>query len=189
MSGTGSRAWVEADLGALVDNARTVARTAGARLLPIVKANAYGVGAVAVSKALEQLDPWGYGVATIEEGAELRAAGIARPILVFMPPRAQLFDQYDRHHLTPALGDAGSILEWTTRGERAFHLEIDTGMGRSGVRWDEVEARASLADATLSLYRDPIHGRGVLRLAPREARFLRLDPRLPCRAGLLWVSP
>ena len=55
MSGTGSRAWIEVDLDALVDNARTVARAAGARLLPIVKANAYGVGAVAVSAALEQL--------------------------------------------------------------------------------------------------------------------------------------
>ncbi|MGH9259867.1 MAG: alanine racemase, partial [Acidimicrobiales bacterium] len=71
-SGRQSRAWVDVDLAALVDNARTVARIAGTRLLPVVKANAYGVGAVAVCKALEALDPWGYGVATLEEGAELR---------------------------------------------------------------------------------------------------------------------
>ncbi len=50
----------------------------GVRVMGVVKANAYGVGAVAVSKALEAVDPWGYGVATIEEGAELRAAGITR---------------------------------------------------------------------------------------------------------------
>lgn len=148
MSGTDSRAWIEVDLDALVDNARAVARTTGARLLPIVKANGYGVGAVAVSKALEQLEPppWGYGVATIEEGAELRAAGITRPILVFLPARAQLFDEYDRHRLTPALGDAGSILEWTARGDRAFHVEIDTGMGRSGVRWDDVDELGAAVD-------------------------------------------
>lgn len=146
MSGSGSRAWIDVDLGALVENARTVARTAGAKLLPVVKANAYGLGAVAVTRALEQVDPWGYGVATIEEGAELRAAGITRPILVFMPTRAQLFDQYDLHQLTPALGDAGSILEWTTRGERAFHVEIDTGMGRAGVRWDEVDELGEAVD-------------------------------------------
>ena len=67
-----SRAWVEVDLAAVVENARTVARTAGTRLLPIVKANAYGLGAVAVSGALEAVDPWGYGVATIERSVERR---------------------------------------------------------------------------------------------------------------------
>ena len=146
MTRTGSRAWIDVDLGALVENARTVARIAGVKLLPVVKANAYGLGAVAVAQALEQVDPWGYGVATIEEGAELRAAGITRPILVFMPARAQLFDQYDLHQLTPALGDAGGILEWTTRGERPFHVEIDTGMGRAGVRWDEVDELGEAVD-------------------------------------------
>ncbi len=146
IGGPGTRAWIEVDLGALVENARTVARTAGAGLLPIVKANAYGVGAVAVARALEPLDPWGYGVATIEEGSELRAAGITRPILVLLPARAQLFDQFDEHRLTPALGDAGSILEWTARGERPFHVEIDTGMGRAGVRWDEVDELGHAVD-------------------------------------------
>jgi len=137
---------VEVAVDALIDNARTIARVSGTRLLPVVKANAYGVGAVLASKALEQLDPWGYGVATIEEGAELRAAGITRPILVFMPTRAQLFDEYERQRLTPALGDAGSILEWTARGDRPFHLEIDTGMGRAGVRWDEVDELGEAVD-------------------------------------------
>jgi len=137
---------VEVAVDALIDNARTIARVSGTRLLPVVKANAYGVGAVLASKALEQLDPWGYGVATIEEGAELRAAGITRPILVFMPTRTQLFDEYERHRLTPALGDAGSILEWTARGDRPFHLEIDTGMGRAGVRWDEVDELGEAVD-------------------------------------------
>ncbi len=136
------------NLAAVVENARTVARVAGTRLLPVVKANAYGVGAVAVSKALEAVDPWGYGVATIEEGAELRAAGIARPVLVFMPARSDLFDAYQAHRLTPALGDRASIHAWIARGARggAFHLEIDTGMSRSGVRWDEIEPIVDLLD-------------------------------------------
>src|SRR5258708_36545848 len=143
---TKGEAWVEVDVEALVDNARTVAKIAGTRLLPVVKANAYGVGAALASKASEQPDPWGSGAAPIDEGAELRAAGITRPILVFMPARAQLFDVYDRHQLTPALGDAGSILEWTTRGERPFHIEIDTGMGRAGVRWDEIDELGEAVD-------------------------------------------
>ncbi len=150
MSGRYSRAWVEVDLAAVVENARTVARLAGSRLLPVVKANAYGVGAVAVSKALETLDPWGYGVATVEEGAELRAAGIARPVLVFMPVQPTLFDDFERYRLTPALGDADAIAQWTARagegGPRPFHLEIDTGMRRSGVRWDEIERVREVAN-------------------------------------------
>jgi alanine racemase len=143
-----ARAWVEVDLAAVVENARTVARVAGTRLLPVVKADAYGVGAVAVSRALDAVDPWGYGVATIEEGAELRAAGITRPVLVFMPPRAEALDAYEDHRLTPALGDERSIAAWIARGARGgpFHLEIDTGMGRSGVRWDEIDPLADLLD-------------------------------------------
>jgi alanine racemase len=188
---TKGEAWVEVDVEALVDNARTVAKIAGTRLLPVVKANAYGVGAVLVSKALEQLDPWGYGVATIDEGVELRAAGITRPILVFMPARAKLFDEYDRQQLTPALGDAGSILEWTTRGERPFHIEIDTGMGRAGVRWDEVEELGEAVD-TASLEGCYTHfhsaerrdGTAELQLE----RFLGAVKRLPRRPQLLHVA-
>ena len=149
MSGRESRAWVGVDLAAVTDNARTVARIAGARLLPVVKANAYGLGAVAVSTALEALDPWGYGVATLEEGAELRGAGIRRPILVLMPARPDLFDYYVEHRLTPALGDAASLRQWVTRGLGPFHLEIDTGMGRTGMRWDEVDACARVLASPL----------------------------------------
>jgi hypothetical protein len=58
-----------------------------------------------------------------------------------------------------------------------------------GVAWEPVEARASLADGTLSLYRDPRHGRGEVRFASRPIRFLRLDARLPARPGALEVGP
>lgn len=134
------------DLAAIVENARTVARVAGTRLLPVVKANAYGMGAVAVSRALEAVDPWGYGVATVEEGAELRAAGIERPVLVLMPARPELLDDYWAHRLTPVFDDRVSIEAWIARGPRGgpFHVEIDTGMGRTGVRWDAVEPLAEL---------------------------------------------
>src|SRR5260370_39251455 len=67
-----------------------------------------------------------------------------------MPGQPGLFDELDRLHLTPVLGDAASIRAWTARGTRPFHLEIDTGMGRSGVRWTEVDAIREAA-ATPSL--------------------------------------
>src|SRR5207245_844647 len=116
-------------LAAVSENARTVAPRAGTLLPPVVNANAYGFAAVAVSKALEALDPWGYGVATVDEGAELRAAGITRPVVVFMPGQPALFPELERFRLTPVLGDAAAIGEWTARGERGFHVEIDTGAG------------------------------------------------------------
>jgi len=185
------RAWVEVDLAAVVENARTVARVAGTRLLPVVKANAYGVGAVAVSKALERVDPWGYGVATVDEGAELRAAGITRPVVVFMPGQPGLFDELDRFRLTPVLGDARAITEWTARGERAFHLEIDTGMGRSGVRWDEIDAVRDAADTPyLEGCYTQFHSadRRDGSVEEQLARFDRAVARLKRRPALLHVA-
>jgi hypothetical protein len=58
-----------------------------------------------------------------------------------------------------------------------------------GKAWEDLEATASLADATLSLYRDPRRGRGALRFAPVEARFLRVLPEVPVRPGVLEVLP
>jgi hypothetical protein len=58
-----------------------------------------------------------------------------------------------------------------------------------GLIWTPLEARASLADATLALYRDPRHGRGEVRFAPITARWLRVDPGLPARPGALGVAP
>ena len=142
-----SRAWVEVSLAAVVENARTVARTAGTRLLPIVKANAYGLGAVAVSRALEAVAPWGYGVATVEEGVELRAAGITRPVLVLLTAAAARFAEYRAAGLTPVFDSAGALESWLAGGGDApFHLEIDTGMGGAGVRWNEMERVARLVD-------------------------------------------
>src|SRR3954469_4119822 len=80
---TRERAWVEVDLANLVANAQAVKSAArGARLLPMVKANGYGLGSAQIALTLElKMDPWGFGVATVQEGADLRAAGIRRPIV------------------------------------------------------------------------------------------------------------
>ena len=131
------RAWVDVDLGAMVANARRVAEASAARLLPMVKANGYGVGAVPVARALEPLDPWGYGVATPEEGAELRAAGISRPVLLFTPPLAGWFDRLIRDDLTPVLCDIGALKRWVAEAPgRAFHIGVDT----AGIPYHDLEA-------------------------------------------------
>jgi alanine racemase len=138
------RAWVDVDLAALVANARTVAAVSGSRLLPMVKANGYGLGAVEVARALESIDPWGFGVASLDEAESLRTAGIARPILVLTPLLPQCIDRYLELELRPSIGDPSALDAWITRGERPFHLEIDTGMSRAGVRWDDHAALARL---------------------------------------------
>lgn len=58
-----------------------------------------------------------------------------------------------------------------------------------GARWEETTGQASLADAALSLTRDPRHGPGEIRVARTTARYVRLDPALPVRPGVLWVTP
>jgi alanine racemase len=140
-----SRAWVDVDLGALTANARTLAELTGTRLLPMVKANGYGLGAVPVARALETLDPWGFGVGSVEEGAALREAGIARPILVVTPLLPDDVEAHLAHGLRPTIGDPVALEAWCARGDRPFHLEIDTGMGRAGVRWNDADSLTVVA--------------------------------------------
>lgn len=140
------RAWVDIDLGALLRNATAISGQSGVPLLPMVKADAYGLGAVRVARTLERVNPWAFGVATVPEAEELRAAAITRPILVFSPLLPDDFDGAIRANLTPTLGDAASILRWKETG-RPWHLAIDTGMNRAGVQWDEVD---SLRDAIVA---------------------------------------
>jgi alanine racemase len=135
------RAWIDIDLGALVRNGAAMAARAGVPILPMVKADGYGLGAVAIARALERLSPWGYGVATVEEGVKLRAAGIDRPTLVFTPLLEGEIAGARDARLTPVLGSAAMISAWVAAtGNSDWHLGIDTGMGRSGVRWNEVGA-------------------------------------------------
>jgi len=137
------RAWVEIDLGALVQNGTMLRDRAGVPLLPMVKADAYGIGAVRVARALEALEPWGFGVATIAEAEELRDAGITRPILCFTPLLVDDLDAARRVRLTPALSDPAAIARWSRSG-LPWHLAIDTGMSRAGVQWNELHSLREL---------------------------------------------
>jgi alanine racemase len=111
--------------------------------LAIVKANAYGLGAVPVSKALEKMGADAFGVTCSQEGIELREAGIRAPIVLltgFWPGEEQRILKY---RLTPTIArlEQLGLLERAAsrwRGKRAgkkipFHLKIDTGMNRLGI--------------------------------------------------------
>jgi len=132
------RARVEIDLGALQRNGAALARRSGVPLLPMIKADAYGLGAEAVFRSLETLEPWGYGVATVGEGEELRSLGATRPVLVFTPLLEQELTRARSARLTPTLGFPHEIEAWRRAGGGAWHLAIDTGMSRAGIPWRQV---------------------------------------------------
>lgn len=140
-----ARAWVDVDLGALVANARTLAKACGTRLLPMVKANGYGLGAVRVAQALEALDPWGFGVATVEEALALREAGVSRPVLIASPLTPETMEPVREHGFRPAIGDVAMLRSWIARSAAEFHLEIDTGMARAGIPWNDEAALKAAA--------------------------------------------
>jgi alanine racemase len=135
----------EIDLQALDHNYR-VLRTlvaSSVRFLAVVKADAYGHGAVAVSRRLEGLGVDFFGVTTVQEGVALRTAGITRPILVLSGVCADALDPVFAYRLTPMLFrlEIAEPLsrEARRRGETLpVHLKVDTGMGRIGILPDQV---------------------------------------------------
>jgi alanine racemase len=148
------RARFEIDLGALQRNAAAMARRAGVPILPMVKADAYGLGVTQVVSALEKLAPFGYGVASADEGRELREAGVGRPIIVFTPLLEPDLKSAVAAKLTPTLGYRDEIDAWRRMGGGPWHFAIDTGMSRAGIPWREVA-----------------HVRSLLELMPPEGAF------------------
>lgn len=132
------------DLNALTHNYREVKRRAGDRkVLAVVKAQAYGHGAVPVSRHLVGLGCTMLGVALLEEGSQLRDAGIAVPLLIMGPVFPEQAEAIVRAKLTPivftrAMAKALSSAADGAKQEVAVHVKVDTGMGRIGIRPDEV---------------------------------------------------
>ena len=75
-----------------------------------------------------------------------------------------------------------------TLDDRAWVERPEVAVSMDGRSWERVDAVASLADATLSLYADPRGALGEVVFPPRRARFVRLDPHLPVRPGVVWVA-
>ena len=142
MGPTGPR--LDVDLDALVRNARRYAARVGVPLLPMVKADGYGLGAVPVVRALEALGPFGFGVASVAEAAVLRQAGIDRPIVTFQPMLPNAAADHLAQQVRPVIGSLEALEAWVQRSDAPFHVEIDTGMGRSGFRWHQTDQIGAL---------------------------------------------
>lgn len=115
------------------------------KILSMVKANAYGHGAVAVAKTLADAGSDAFGVATVEEGIELRRARIKRPILVLAGTYLEQLEQFLVNRLTPVVHEAATLkaLDRQLQSLKAtlpVEIEVDTGMGRIGFLSDEIDA-------------------------------------------------
>ncbi|MGH9082565.1 MAG: alanine racemase, partial [Acidimicrobiales bacterium] len=150
MAEAGSRpAWAEVDLGAVRHNAAVLRRLAApAALWAVVKADGYGHGAAAVARAAVEGGAAGLAVATVEEGVELRRAGVARPVLLLSEPPPDAYDDVVAAGLVPTLCTGEAVSRAGASARRlgspvGVHVKVDTGMHRFGADPASVPALAS----------------------------------------------
>lgn len=153
MESTLKRTWAEISLDNLTHNFETIRRQVGpkAKLLGVVKADAYGHGAVRVAKHLERLGAGYLAVSNLDECEELRVNGITLPILMlgFTPAdQAGRILKNDMTQAVPnlAIAEAYSSAAVHAGGTMKVHIKLDTGMGRLGFQCDDAHFDASLCD-------------------------------------------
>jgi len=157
-------AWGEVDLGAVRANTRVLADLAApAALLAVVKADGSGPGAVPVARAALDAGATWLGVALVEEGTALRAAGIDAPVLVLSEPPPEAASTVVSAALTPVVYTelgiealAKAVAEVNPGVALPVHLKVDTGMHRVGCAPDEVATLVEVIDGKPELVLDGI---------------------------------
>jgi len=162
-----ARAWVEVSASALRSNFRRVRSLLGPgpEIIPMVKADAYGLGMARAVEALSEEHPDGWGVATLDEALELKALGRAEPIQIYSPLPPEDLKPALEAGLIVSLSDPQALLDQLASGHLTpatpgtFDVEIDTGMGRAGADPEKVEVWA--AALLEGLKGTALHWRGV----------------------------
>ncbi len=136
--------YAEVNLSALAHNFDVIKQhTGGGAICQVIKADAYGHGAIPVAKKLESCGVDWLAVALVEEGIELRNAGIEPPFLVLGGGRGG-FAEILEHRLVPTLWSVQQLDEYAAMAEKLeikqahFHLKIDTGMLRLGLQFSQL---------------------------------------------------
>jgi len=163
----------EVNLSHLRHNLHVLRRVTQVPIWGVLKADAYGHGAKAVGRTLERAGMDGICVALVEEGVELREAGLTCPILVMGGYYGDAYRELSHFGLTPVLVDRGQVEALgraaSASGIRAkMHVKLDTGMSRLGVREDE-----------WSRFADAIGSASSLELAGVMTHFARADDASP----------
>lgn len=133
------RSWVEVDLDNFTKNWNEMKRLVGPRvhILQVVKADAYGHGAIEISNVALKNGAALLGVANADEGIQLRVSGITAPILILSPSTGSEIDEIIKYNLIPSVSDLSFARELQKKSKKAdvrtpIHIEVDTGMGRGG---------------------------------------------------------
>ncbi len=141
------RAWAEISRKNLIHNTEEFRRIAGdsCRLMPAVKANAYGHGDILVSRILQEQGIRDFCVASVEEGIRLRRAGITGQILILGYTDPELFHELGEYQLTQTVVDAGYARRLSRYGRPvSVHVGVDTGMHRLGIPAEDPDAVAAV---------------------------------------------
>ncbi|MBP9988285.1 MAG: alanine racemase [Ruminococcus sp.] len=134
-----NRVYLKIDLDAICDNVKEIFKKVGSdtKVMAVIKADAYGHGAIEVAKALSEIQTYGFAVATVGEALALRRAGISRPILILdfvFPNQFETIIRNDimltifQYEIAKELNETAKAMGTTAH----IHIKIDTGMGRIG---------------------------------------------------------
>ena len=135
-----ARVYAQIDLGAIRENFRNMKANLaqGVQMIAVIKTDGYGHGAVRIAHTVEEYDYlWGFAVATVEEGIELREAGIRKPILLLGFTFPEDYDTIVRNEMRPAVFKFSMAQQINEAARKAgiiapIHLALDTGMSRIG---------------------------------------------------------
>lgn len=193
--------WIEIDLSAIKANTRWVLSrlNPGVKLMAVVKADAYGCGAVSVAKAALECGAESLGVLNVEEARALREARIKAPIHLLAPILPEQAPEVARLGLTATIDDLAQAkaLAKAVRGVIEVHVDLDFGLGRWGLPASALEnfTRAlkplkKLRLAGLSAHIDYVSGKNAVEAEEKLGKFSRLSrnwktrfPKLVCHAA------
>ncbi len=137
--------WIEISLSALQNNIMAIKGSLRpeVRLMAVVKADGYGHGAIEVAKTALNSGAEYVGVATIDEAIELRNASIKAPILILSEPPISTIPLLLAYKVMPSVTTMEFAIKYAEAADSIgtmapYHLKINTGMNRIGVRWDTV---------------------------------------------------
>ncbi|AGA70851.1 alanine racemase [Desulfitobacterium dichloroeliminans LMG P-21439] len=152
-----SNAWIDINLDAIAHNYREITQhlSQGARVMAVVKADAYGLGAVPIAQTLQKLGCEAFAVTTVEEGLILRQQGIQGIILVLGPVSSKQIEGALEADLQLTIGDFSILTQCATVAaqlgkEAQVHLKLETGMGRTGFfekDWEDLAESLKAADS------------------------------------------